>query len=82
MQVHLSFARTAAAGEAPLNRALLDAYLRAFREAAETYQLTAQPDLNAALRIPGMLSAGQADGELPEEVSQAVLDLTAEAVNR
>jgi uncharacterized protein (TIGR00255 family) len=80
VQVHLSFARTAAAGEAPLNRALLDAYVRAFREAAETYRLTAQPDLNAALRIPGMLSTSQVDGELPEEVSQAVLDLTAEAV--
>jgi len=80
VQIHLSFARTAAAGEAPLNRALLDAYIRAFREAAETYHVTAQPDLNAALRIPGMLSAGPVDGDLPEEVSRAVLDLTAEAV--
>src|SRR5580692_8094319 len=80
LQIHLSFVRTAAGGEAPLNRALLDAYMRAFREAAETYQVTAQPDLNAALRIPGMLSAGQEDGELPEEVTQAILDLAAEAV--
>src|SRR5580658_6206474 len=79
VQIHLSFARTGAAGEAPLNRALLDAYMRAFREAAETYQLTGPPDLNAAMRIPGMLSAGQGDGELPEEVTEAVLELTAEA---
>jgi uncharacterized protein (TIGR00255 family) len=80
VQIHLSFARTTAAGEVPLNRALLDAYIRAFREAAGIYQLTSQPDLNSALRIPGMLSAGQIDGELPEEVTQAVLSLTAEAV--
>jgi uncharacterized protein (TIGR00255 family) len=80
LQVHLSFARTAAAAEAPLNRPLLEAYMRAFREAAATYQVNAQPDLNAALRIPGMLSATQMDGELPEEVTQAVLELTAEAV--
>jgi len=80
VQIHLSFARTAGAGEAPLNRALLDAYIRAFREASEIHRLTAPPDLNAALRIPGMLSAGQVDAELPEEVTQAVLDLAAEAV--
>src|SRR5580700_6794817 len=59
VQIHLSFARTAVEGEAPLNRALLDAYMRAFREAAQIYQLAEQPDLNAALRIPGMLAAGQ-----------------------
>jgi uncharacterized protein (TIGR00255 family) len=80
IQIHLSFVRTAAAGEAPLNRPLLDAYLRAFREASELHHLTSQPDLNAALRIPGMLSAGPVDAELPEEVGQAVLDLTAEAL--
>jgi uncharacterized protein (TIGR00255 family) len=80
IQIHLSFARTAAAAEAPLNQALLDAYIRAFRKAADTYQLSGQPDLNAALQIPGMLSAGQGAGELPEEVTQAILDLTAEAV--
>src|SRR5580658_7015950 len=44
VQVHLSFARTATVGEAPLNRDLLDAYIRAFREAAGIYQLTSQPD--------------------------------------
>ncbi len=80
VQIHLTFARTAADREAPLNRPLLDAYLRAFREASQLHQLTGRPDLNAALRIPGMLSAGQADSESPEAVSQAVLQLTAEAV--
>jgi uncharacterized protein (TIGR00255 family) len=81
LQIHLTFARTAAAAEPLLNRAMLDAYVSAFRQASQDYQLTAQPDLNAALRIPGMLSAAAtSDADLPEEVSQAILELTAEAV--
>ena len=49
------------AGAASLNRELFDLYLQAFREAAERYQIAGEPDINAALRIPGMLSAGAAD---------------------
>jgi uncharacterized protein (TIGR00255 family) len=80
LQVHLTFTRSAAAaGAAPLNRPLLDAYLRAFREAADLYQLEGRPDLNAAFRVPGMLSAG-GDEEPGEEVVEAVLAATAEAV--
>ncbi len=37
------------------NRALLDTWLASFREAAREHGLTAEPDLNAAFRIPGML---------------------------
>ena len=56
-QIHISFARTKGAGAA-LNRQLLDLYMQAFREASHHYQLTGTPDLNAALRIPGMLGTG------------------------
>jgi uncharacterized protein (TIGR00255 family) len=80
VQIHLSFVRSAAPGDAPLNRPLLDAYIRAFREAAETFRLAGEPDLNALLRVPGMLSAGGEDDDLPEEVTRAVLELTAEAL--
>jgi uncharacterized protein (TIGR00255 family) len=79
IQVHVSLAQNVAAGEAPLNRPLLDAYLRAFREASELYHLEGRPDLNSALRVPGMLGTG-IDEELGEELSQAVLEATAEAV--
>lgn len=79
LQINLTFTRTAAAGAAPLNRPLLDAYLRAFREAAELYQLEGRPDLNSALRVPGMLGAG-GDDEPAEEVAKAILEATAEAV--
>ena len=79
LQVNLTFTRSAAAGAAPLNRPLLDAYLRAFREAADLYQLEGRPDLNAAFHVPGMLSAGGDEGP-GEEVVEAVLAATAEAV--
>ncbi|MGA7239004.1 MAG: YicC/YloC family endoribonuclease [Bryobacteraceae bacterium] len=80
VQIHLSYVRAGAQTESPLNRVMLDAYVRAFREATETYQLSGEPDLNALLRIPGMLSASAESEDLPEEVSKAVLELTAEAL--
>jgi uncharacterized protein (TIGR00255 family) len=78
IQIHLGFSRAAAPGSAPLNRDLLDAYMRAFAEASKQYGLSASPDLNAAFRIPGMLSTGTED-ELPAAVSQAVMEAGAEA---
>jgi uncharacterized protein (TIGR00255 family) len=80
VQIHLSFVRPGGQTESPLNRALLDGYIRAYREAAETYRLSGEPDLNALLRIPGMLSASAENGDLPEDVAKAVLELTSEAL--
>jgi uncharacterized protein (TIGR00255 family) len=79
LQIHLSFNRSAATAAVPLNRPLLDGYMRAFREASELYQLDSEPDLNAALRIPGVLSTG-IDEDLGEDVSKAILEVAAEAV--
>jgi uncharacterized protein (TIGR00255 family) len=89
LQIHLSFARTIATDSSALNKSLFDAYVRAFEEASRIYvqstgrgerQLDSKPDLNAALRIPGMLTAGT-DEELGEEVAKAILEATAEAVS-
>ncbi len=79
LQIHVSFNRTSAPSAAPLNLPLLDAYMRAFREASRLYELDGEPDLNSALRLPGMLTTGE-DQEIGEEVAKAVLELTAEAV--
>ncbi len=38
-------------------RGLLSAYMQAYREAAESNGLAYEPDLNAMLRIPGVMSA-------------------------
>lgn len=43
--------------EVQLNSGLLSAYVQAFHEAAEQHGLSSQPDLNAMLRIPGVMSA-------------------------
>jgi uncharacterized protein (TIGR00255 family) len=77
-QIHVSFVRTQGL-TAALNRPLLDLYMNAFREAAKLYQLTGQPDLNGALRIPGMLSLG-VEEEIGEDIRVAVLEAVAEAV--
>ena len=47
------------AGDAALvlDREFLHDYLRIFREEAEAHDLESKPDLNAALRIPGMSPA-------------------------
>jgi len=79
VQVQVSFLRAPDAGAALLNRELLDAYMRAFREAAGLYHLEGTPDLNSALRVPGVLGAA-GEEELEAEVSQAVLEAAREAV--
>jgi uncharacterized protein (TIGR00255 family) len=79
LQVQVSLARLGQIGPGPLNRTLLETYIRAFDEAAQQYGLSGTPDLNAALRIPGMLAAN-GERELSESVSQTILEAAAEAV--
>jgi uncharacterized protein (TIGR00255 family) len=78
MQVNVALNRQGA-GAASFNRELLELYLQAFREAAQRYEIAGLPDLNSALRIPGMLTAGS-DPELSEETAKAVLQTVEEAV--
>lgn len=79
VQIHVAFARTAAPEKAPVQWALLDTYMRAFAQAAAQYKLEDKPDLNAALRIPGMFGSGE-DEDLSQDVGKAVLEAAAEAV--
>jgi uncharacterized protein (TIGR00255 family) len=72
IQVHVGITRSGG-GAGTLNRPLLAAWLAAFREAMETHPLPSQrPDLNAALRVPGMLSGGE-EQELGEDFTKAVM---------
>jgi len=80
LQINLNLSHTGqqAAG---LNRPLLGVYMTAFREAADLYQIGGQePDLNAALRIPGMLGQVSDDAEIPPELAAAILETTREAI--
>src|SRR4029077_4603150 len=63
-----------AAGDAvlALDREFLHDYLRIFREEAAANHLESRPDLNAALRIPGMFAP--ADSTNPPEGVEGALD--------
>src|ERR1700737_20501 len=45
-----------AAGQMQLNSDLLEMYVQAYREAAALHGVNSEPDLNAILRIPGVIS--------------------------
>jgi len=73
IQVHVGVARTGG-GAGSLNRPLLAAWLAAFREAVEMHPLPdQQPNLNAALRVPGMLSGGE-EQELGDDFVKTVME--------
>lgn len=80
IEVRISLQQGGEAGHMGLNRRQLEAWLAAFRAAAEEHGLKSEPDLNSALRIPGML------GDAPEQdlrpaVRDAVLDALDEALD-
>jgi uncharacterized protein (TIGR00255 family) len=66
-----------------LNAGLLDAYVRAFREASELHGLTGKLDMNAMLRLPGLMSA---ESTMNEQglvgLDEAVLALVDELVEK
>jgi uncharacterized protein (TIGR00255 family) len=72
IEVRVAISRADTATGAALNRALLKAYLEAFREACRDAGMDAVPDLNAALRVPGML-ADPIESDLPAGLSQEIL---------
>src|SRR6201987_1355294 len=53
-----------------LNREMVGGYIKAFRAAAAEFGLSAEPDLNVILRMPGAMDGGveAADGELEATV--------------
>lgn len=56
IDVRGSFSAAGSDAMVRFNQPLLAAYVAAFRQATEEFGLTGSPDLNAALRIPGMLA--------------------------
>jgi uncharacterized protein (TIGR00255 family) len=79
VQIQITLAR-AAGSAAGLNRSLMSEYVAAFREAQKLFGLPSQePDLNAALRMPGMLQMG-GDADASEEVAAAALAGVREAL--
>jgi len=79
VQIHVALVHTGSASGAVWNRGLVDAYMRAFHEARALYGIEGEPDLNAALRLPGVFG-GDAEDEPDEAVTAAVLAAAREAV--
>jgi len=73
LEVTLNLERSGAESFA-LNRELVGGYIAAFRAAAAEFGVTAEPDLNAILRLPGALDAAaeMADGALEAAVVAAI----------
>ena len=67
-------------GELPsLNQAMLDYYVKVFRDAAAAHGLSETPHLNTALRMPAMWTSQQVN--LPEGAEAALLGALGEALD-
>ena len=62
-----------------VNRELVGGYLRTFRAVAEEFGVSAEPDLNIVLKLPGALSA-TANGDAAEQLEQHIASALEEAV--
>ncbi|MBM3774832.1 MAG: YicC family protein [Acidobacteria bacterium] len=79
LDIHAAWDRRASDGASGLNLPLLEAWLAAFREAAREGGISATPDLNAALRIPGMFG-GPAPAEPSPEIERELVAAAEEAL--
>lgn len=73
VEIRITLHRTQAAAPVAFNQPLLEAWLKAFRQASKEFGLEAEPDLNTAFRIPGMLLES-AEDEPGEEMATALLE--------
>ena len=80
IEVTLSLERTGGAAFS-VNRELVGGYLVAFRQAAEEFGVSAEPDLNAVLKLPGALNAANSD-DASNELEQGVAAALEKAIER
>jgi len=78
VDIRCNVARPANGDSGGLNMTLLRAYVAAFRKASAEEGIDAQPDLNQALRIPGMFG-GSAEQELVGEFEGPLVAVLEEA---
>jgi uncharacterized protein (TIGR00255 family) len=80
LEVTIGLERTGGAALA-VNRELVGGYLRTFREVAKEFGVSAEPDLNTVLKLPGALgSKDDADGSASLE--KPVTDTLEQAIER
>lgn len=83
VQIQVRFVSSQDASAARWDHALLESYLGAFREAAARYGLPGAPDLNAALRMPGMFEPAQTEPDPAlEQLLVAAVEEAIQALNQ
>ena len=80
LEVTLGLERSGGAAFA-VNRDLVGGYLRTFREVAEEFGVSAEPDLNAILKLPGALNPAE-DGDGVAALEQQVTTALEQAIER
>jgi len=82
VEVRTQLTRDGAASSAGFNRDFVARYIAAFRQAAQEFGLSGEPDLNTALRLPGVLEEAAGpdalDDSFASEVIAAFSDCAAE----
>lgn len=79
VEVRVSVPKSVAGGGVTVNRDFLRDYLRIYRNEAEAHGIDAKPDLNATLRIPGMLMESE-EPQLPEQTEALLKSALEEAL--
>ena len=80
IEVTLQLERSGGAAFA-VNRELVGGYLRTFREVAEEFGVSAEPDLNAVLKLPGALNAAE-DGDAMAALEKQVTSALEQCIER
>ena len=78
LEVTIAVERTGGSGFA-VNRELVGGYLRTFRAVAEEFGVSAEPDLNVVLKLPGALNAAENGDAMGALLSAALLTTTGAA---
>jgi uncharacterized protein (TIGR00255 family) len=79
IDIRVQLSRGEGAGGIGIDAGKLDGYMSAFRAATAKYGLSCEPDLNATLRIPGMLTESGAI-DLPEAFEEPLIALLERAL--
>ncbi len=82
LEVTISMERTGGSGFA-VNRELVGGYLQTFRQVAEEFGVSAEPDLNAVLKLPGAMNAAENEDAMTnlEQSVTAALEQCIERLN-
>ena len=80
LEVTVNLERSTGAGFS-VNRDLVGGYLRTFRQVAEEFGVSAEPDLNAVLKLPGAMNAAE-NGDALAALEQHVTATLEQAIAR